>query len=255
MELIPWPEIEELPHTARYLREHEEMLRRRERGKMDTSKWYAFSRTQSLERLRACTDPDGVVYLDNVDVNGIIPNDEGPSLGVLSVLLNSRLLDFLFRLQTVPFRGDYLSANKQFIAPLPIKVPDEHEADLERLGRAVHEIAVQLGTEQKSFLDWLSDQIGANPRSLPGKTRLAAYDENSAGDLIALLRRSARSLTIDPSTRAFRDRFTKEHAGSVEALLEQKGKLGRAEAEVDRLVYEIYGITRTDREFVEEAYA
>lgn len=105
---------------------------------MDHDGWYAYVYPKSLalndsvklgvprlcERLRTCADPDGRIYLDNVDVNGIIASECGPSVWELAVLLNSRLLDFLFKLQTVPFRGDYMSANKQFIAPLPIKVPD-----------------------------------------------------------------------------------------------------------------------------------
>ncbi|HRO24259.1 MAG TPA: EamA family transporter, partial [Promineifilum sp.] len=41
----------------------------------------------------------------------------------LAAILNSRLLDFVFRLHSVPFRGAYYSANKQFISPLPIRIP------------------------------------------------------------------------------------------------------------------------------------
>ncbi len=200
MELIPWTAIEGLPQTARYLCEHEETLRGRERGKMDHDDWYAYVYPKSLglndsvklgvprlcERLRASADPDGDIYLDNVDVNGVIASEQGPSVWELAVLMNSRLLDFLFKLQTVPFRGNYMSANKQFIAPLPIRVADDG-GDLKELGKQLHEIAVEIGTERKNFLDWLGDQVGADPRSLPGKTKLSVYDSHSTGELLAQL--------------------------------------------------------------------
>ena len=101
------------------------------------------------------------------------------------MLLNSRLLDYLFRLYSVPLANGHFAANKQFIAPLPIKVPDGD--DLEVLGRKLHEIAIQIGAERKSFLDWLGDRIGADPRSLPGKTKLSAYDSHSIGELLEQL--------------------------------------------------------------------
>ena len=36
-------------------------------------------------------------------------------------LLNSKLLDFYFRRHSVPFRGNYFSANRQYIENLPIR--------------------------------------------------------------------------------------------------------------------------------------
>jgi hypothetical protein len=130
MALLTSGELARLPLTAGYLAEHEGALRGREKGKMDHDGWYAFGRTQSLgahdrpklgvprlcDRLEAAVDPEGKVYLDNVDVNGILVAGDRTSVWTLGVLLNARLLDFLFRRFSVPFRGEYFSANKQFIA-------------------------------------------------------------------------------------------------------------------------------------------
>lgn len=268
MELIPWARIEELSHTARYMQEHEGRLRGRERGKMDHDDWYAYVYPKSLglndsiklgvprlcERLRASTDPDGEIYLDNVDVNGIIASEQGPSVWELGVLLNSRLLDFLFKLHTVPFRGDYMSANKQFIAPLPIKVPDGDGASMEQHGKKLHGMAVQIGVERNSFLDWLGDRVGADPRSLPGKTKIIAYDSFSIGELFEQLGKSAKRLRVDPSGRAFRDQLTREHAASVEKLQGFHHDLSSLEADADRLVYDLYAIPAADRGLVDAEY-
>jgi hypothetical protein len=221
MELIPWDRLEDLPKTAEYLREHEHALRSREGGKMDHERWYAYVYPKSLglndsvklgvprlcERLRSCADPEGRVYLDNVDVNGIIAREDGPSVWELVVLLNSQLLDFLFQLRTVPFRGNFMSANKQFIAPLPIKLSENGGDELQELGGSLHRLAAEIGAERKGFLDWLGDQVGADPRSLPGKTVFAAYDTVSARELLERLRSLFDTvIKVDPTGRAFRER-------------------------------------------------
>ncbi len=153
MRLLSPDELAERPLTESYLREHEEELRGRERGKMDRAGWYAFGRTQSLgvhdlpklgvaetvRRLEVAADPEGAAYFHNVRVNGILTRDEGPSVWVLTALLNARLLDYVFRRLSVPHAGGHYAANKQFIAPLPIRTPTAAEAaTLEELGRRLH---------------------------------------------------------------------------------------------------------------------
>lgn len=265
MELIPWSRVEELPHTARYLREHEETLRGREGGRMDHDQWYAFGRTQSLRlhdlpklgvaatvrHLEVAADLDGAIYFHNVRVNGILAAEGGPSLEALLVLLNSSLLDYVFRIYSVPLANGHFAANKQFIAPLPIKVPDSETGALDELGRSLLGVAVQIGGERKSFLDWLGDRVGADPRSLPGKTTLVAYDSHSTGELLVVLGRSAGRLSADPARRAFRDLLAQEQAASVEKLQALHRDLARLEADADRLVYDTYEITAADRDLVE----
>lgn len=135
-ELIPAADFaSRYPLTWQYLQSHEEALRQREHGRMDHDQWYAFGRTQNLDkherpklgsarlasRLSFAADLDGSFYFDNVDVNGILLKDESPDGAYLMALLNSRLLDWRFKKSSVPFRGSFYSANKQFIAPLPIR--------------------------------------------------------------------------------------------------------------------------------------
>ena len=268
MQLLDWQTVETLPMTASYLRDHEEALRGRERGKMDHAGWYGYVYPKNLaahelpklgvprlcERLRASVDPNGGVYLDNVDVNGVLPSAEGPSIWELLVLFNSRLLDYLFKLQTVPFRGDYMSANKQFIAPLPIKLSDGDGSNAEGLGRNLHKVATELDSERNGFLDWLKDRIGADPRSLPGKTKLSVYDSHSTGELLDQLAKSAKRLTIDPHSRVFRDEFDREHSASVEKLRGFRRDLTDLEAKADELVYDVYGISRADRTLISDGY-
>ena len=269
MELMPWNAIEALPRTAAYLREHEPTLRSRERGKMDHDSWYAYTYPKSLglhdspklgvaatvRRMEVAGDLDGGVYFHNVRVNGIRESEDGPSLPALLAVLNTKLLDYIFRLHSVPFANGHFAANKQFIASLPIKVPDNGADDLEDLGRSLHGAAAEIGAERRKFLDWLMDQIGADPRDLPGQRTFLAYDSASIGELLDRLRRLFdRVIKVDPTGRAFRDRFDQEHSASVERLQTLRRDLADFEAEADRLVYDLYGITEADRELVNAAY-
>ncbi len=106
----------------------------------DDSAWYRFGRNQNLDKqhltkviaprlvshLACSVDEKGAFYLDNVDVGGILAA-EGQDPWFLAGILNSPVADFVFRRISKPFRGDYLSANKQFIAPLPIPTTDPEQ--------------------------------------------------------------------------------------------------------------------------------
>lgn len=135
--LIPAKTFEQsYPNAWNYLRSYEKELRGRENGKMDLDdKWWGYVYPKNLnkhkcskfivprivERLRFYFDRDGEFYLDNVDVGGLIAAQGINPLYLLGVL-NSPVTNFVFRRISKPFRGDYRSANKQFIAPLPIPV-------------------------------------------------------------------------------------------------------------------------------------
>ncbi|MFQ5852807.1 MAG: Eco57I restriction-modification methylase domain-containing protein [Candidatus Binatia bacterium] len=147
-ELIPADKfVKQYPLTWRYLKAHERELRAREDSKFDDKEWYRFGRHQSLDKhertkfgvprlvdhLKVMFDPSGEYYLDNVDVNGVLPRSI-PSFSphYLLGVLNSRLLNFLFKKCSVRFRGAFFSANKQFIDPLPVRRINFTTADKER---------------------------------------------------------------------------------------------------------------------------
>lgn len=69
--------------------------------------------------LFASYDPHGTLCIDNVDVGGVIVKQPWTLEYVLGIL-NSKACNFYWRKIAKPFRGDYRSANRQFIAPLPI---------------------------------------------------------------------------------------------------------------------------------------
>ncbi len=134
------------PLAWAYLCSYEDSLKTREksakpdpktgkRGPFDDNDWYRYGRSQNLGkqeiakvivprlvvRLKAVADDKGKFYCDNVDVGGVIPRDPD-DVWLLTGILNSPATNTMFSWLSKPFRGDYLSANKQFIAPLPVPI-------------------------------------------------------------------------------------------------------------------------------------
>jgi hypothetical protein len=207
------------------------------------------------DRLHSSVDPDGTVYLDNVDVNGILPREDGPSIWMLACLLNSKLIDYVFRLISVPFRGSFYSANKQFIGPLPICIADaDTEGSLEAVGHSLHDSTRELLDERHEFGSWLSDLIGVPVSSLAGRTKLERPDALTVAEIIDLLLTNRKQLSLDPGSRSFRDRLTEEHGSSVEKIAELIGTIRQRETAVDDAVFDLYEVTSSQRALVEAAY-
>jgi hypothetical protein len=93
-------------------------------------------------------DPDGTCFLDNVDVGGIIARDP-EDLPYLAAILNAPVANFVWQLISKPFQNNYRSANKQFIAPLPIPDADEREK------RVVSDLARRLQELHTRRRDWI----------------------------------------------------------------------------------------------------
>ncbi len=181
--LIPATQMaSDFPSAWAYLGEHEETLRAREGEKFDDEQWYQFGRSQNLARqnvqkiivprlvvsLACAVDSEGRYYLDNVDVGGV-EAARNVSPWFLAAAMNGIASDFVFRRISKPFRGGFRSANKQFIAPLPIpKAPPEDQIalaqDAERLQglygqrrQALADIAARMGSVRIRALpaEWL----------------------------------------------------------------------------------------------------
>jgi type I restriction-modification system DNA methylase subunit/predicted type IV restriction endonuclease len=126
------------PQTATYLLKNKKTLEARERGKFRGRDWYRFGRSQNLgiqekvklcvprlvESLYAAYDAEGNHFLDNVDVGGITLKAAYQQQGLVYLLglLNSKLLRWYFPFVSAPFRGGWLSANRQFLSQLPLRV-------------------------------------------------------------------------------------------------------------------------------------
>jgi hypothetical protein len=197
------------PQTAAYLLENKKRLEGREKGRMQGPGWHGYVYRKNMvrqslvklcvprlvEQLHAAYDRDGSHFLDNVDVGGV--RWKGPQAGqgleYLLALLNCRLMRWYFPQISAPFRGGWRSANRQFLALLPIRVIDRNRAK----EAAIHRQLVGLA--------------------------------DSVQTLHAELARATE-------------------AGATDAM---RRKIDVADAEIDRLVYDLYGLTGEEIAIVE----
>ncbi|HPZ09242.1 MAG TPA: Eco57I restriction-modification methylase domain-containing protein [Candidatus Eremiobacteraeota bacterium] len=135
--------LQNYPKTANYLLKNKQRLENREKGKFKDSQWYRFGRNQNIgiqmikklciprlvEYLYATYDTNGSFILDNVDVGGVIFTSDYKNHNLLYLLglVNSKLLRWYFPFVSAPFRGGWLSANRQFLSQVPIRIINFNE--------------------------------------------------------------------------------------------------------------------------------
>jgi type I restriction-modification system DNA methylase subunit len=118
---------EEFPLAYDYLKKVQTKLENRERGAFKDENWFRFGRTQNiskweqnklmvpymLNRLACSIDFSNNYYFVNVTTGGYgitLKNEDNYKIN--SLLLNSKLLDFYFKIVSSKFRGGYFGANK-----------------------------------------------------------------------------------------------------------------------------------------------
>lgn len=163
------------PKAWKYLKGFEKELRARDGGKNDNDeKWFGYIYPKNLDkqevpkllvprlvaRLVCSADERGRYYCDNVDVGGVVPR-RVDDLWLLAGLLNAPVTNTIFSWLSKPFRGDYKSANKQFIAPLPVpRASRADRAGLSALARGMQERR----TRQIELRSALAERLAATAR-------------------------------------------------------------------------------------------
>lgn len=162
------------PKAWAFFRSVETELRERENGKVDDdNKWWGWVYLKNIDKqhlpklmvaqtvpdMRVSPDAKGEYCLDNVRVNGIIPANQDDFYFLLGVL-NSHIVNWIFKRIAKPKEGGFFEANKQFIAPLPVpKAQPEQKADVGNRAKALQE----LHTKRRDKLKALEKRFDACP--------------------------------------------------------------------------------------------
>jgi N-6 DNA Methylase/TaqI-like C-terminal specificity domain len=195
--------------------------------------WYRFGRSQNIDKqnrsklvlprlvnhLVAAYDEFGNVCLDNVDVGGILIA-AGTDPWFLLGILNAPVADFIFRRVSKPFRGDYLSANRQFIKDLPIPNADASaQATVATLARDLQ----RLHTDRRQILADLGRRLDFATRARPPEWLFHGLPAAEDFALVAPTNLRAR----DRSTRAMalRDAEIARREAAVGAALRPGARL------------------------------
>jgi len=260
-------ELKKFKRCWAYLKKHEDRLRARESRKFDDDAWFRFGRHQNLDKherpklfvprlllhLFAGADPKGAVYLDNVDVGGVLLH-KGWNLFYVLAILNSKSCDFAWRATSKPFRGEYRSANKQFIAPLPIpNVKDQKPLSKiarELAGLHAKRLAIEAGVHRRFRTDLPPTQlIRLSPLPPTLSRRLIEFHDQPRNELFAEMEKLAGQ-KLGPATREKWDDYltkqTNEWAGIRRRIDDRMGEL-------NEVVYGLYGLSKDDVKRMEDS--
>jgi hypothetical protein len=256
---IPAEMAARFPNVWQYLLSHEAELRARENRKFDDTAWYRFGRNQNLDKQELpkllvprlvlnlfCTmDLRGEFFLDNVDVGGILAT-EVSALPYLAAILNSPVANFVWRRISKPFQNDYGSANKQFIAPLPIPnaTPEERQQVAE-FARRLQE----LHTHRRDLVDKLERRLQSAQTVVDEKTADWLWAEVGTvttwrASPLAPAGLSARELTAWAKARV--QARLDEHLAALDPLLRPSAPLA-VENDADEIRVQINGRTALSR--------
>ncbi len=250
-----------------YLRKNEKRLRGREDGKMNHDGWFGYVYPKNLDKqetpkllvprlllnLFASGDPKGVAYLDNVDVGGVLIQ-KGWNLHYLLALLNSRACNFAWRTTSKPFRGEYRSANKQFIAPLPIPNTKDQRplADLARKLAELHAKRLSASaTVHRRFVTDLPPAKMLKTSPLPPglSKKLQAFDESPTVHVFKEMEKLAER-RLKPDEKADWDDYLSKQ---VKRVSEVKRRIADLMGELNDRAYRLYGLTDDEIRIVEDA--
>ena len=247
-----------LPKAYDYLKRNETMLRARERGKMNIDgKWWGYNYPKNISiqhipklmvarlvsSLQVAIDDKGEFTLDNVDVNGVFPAKDVDPHYLLGIL-NSRACNFYFTKVSKPFRGETLSANKQFIAPLPVPVAAKKDQDtIAILTKEIIEINTRKWDVSSMARDLLISEYDIKMTS-----RFKNLDQLGWNVFMEEFEKQKIKLSLDQKEDL--QKWFRKKQSELVGLCQ---KIDSIDMEIDRLVYELYGLARADIETIEES--
>lgn len=140
-ELIPENELcEKYPNTYSYLLKMKPILDQRDKGKGNSVAWYAYGRTQGLNKygkkllFPTFSNHPNFIYIDDEDAlfcNGyaVFENEQFPLL-ILAKILNSSIMDYYISNTSYSIEGGYYCYQKKYIERFSIPEFSMEELDL-----------------------------------------------------------------------------------------------------------------------------
>ncbi len=200
-----------------------------------------------VEHLKCSLDSGGRFYLDNVDVGGVLTaSNVDPAY--LMAALNAPVCDFVFRTTSKPFQNDYRSANKQFIAPLPI--PNASAAVHTDIAAAARRLQ-QRWTYRRDLLRQAAERLAVLARA----RQPARWLWPDLPDLPQMIERAPKGLRLPGDRRDWAEEKLDElEASRLEALQAALDRGGRREVRFESGELRLYvsGAVVLDKIYLDE---
>ena len=191
--------------------------------------------------LKAAYDAGGSFIMDRIYY--LIPKDQNINLKLVTLLLNSKLLDFYYKSNfgTTHIGGGYLDLRGTQILELPLKLDsekkfNEKEELMFKLNKDLHE-------EINSFHTWLHRTFNIEKLS----KNLEKYYELTFEEFL----KEVKKKKVDIKPRKTQELLENEFNESLAVIKPLLHEIEVTDREIDEMVYDLYGLTLEERDIVE----
>ncbi|WP_286478519.1 Eco57I restriction-modification methylase domain-containing protein [Methanobacterium sp. CWC-01] len=244
----------EYPSLYQYFKKYEEKLNNRaDQGKywynLRDCAYYAEFEKEKIIWAEIAPKPRFTIDEDNLfceTASFIMKKPKYYDLKYLAALLNSNLLFWVFKQISPQIEGKRLRYKKQYVEQLPIypATPEEQQSLVE-LADVMLDLNKQLQDEVDGFLDWLKHTFGVEKLS----KKLEKYYELDLDTFLEELRKKK----VDVKTRRNYQTLKKEFEESLSAIVPLQQRIQSTDDEIDRMVYELYGLSDDEIKIIEDS--
>jgi hypothetical protein len=189
-------------------------------------------------------DNSGKIGINSVHCIQLIQNNNDNELKIILAQLNSKLLNWMFRIQNFHMVGKPLAEVKVvFVERLPFKETSSQEKkNIIRLVDEIIEAKKKLYQYSLNFLNLLNSKFEIEKLN----TKLQNWHELEFGYFLKELKKAKVQLSL--SEEAEWMHYFNEQKQQAQAL---KSEINRVDGEIDKMVYELYGLSEEEIKIVE----
>ncbi|MDX4059165.1 N-6 DNA methylase [Aliarcobacter skirrowii] len=250
---------ENFSNGYKYLKENEEFLRGREKGKMDKEGWFLYIYPKSLsefEQVKIITPEislganmsfdDGKFY-HNTKVYSFIKKVEiKEDYKFYLTILNSKIMWFFLKNTGYELRGGYFTFKTNFINPFPLPKLENLEQQEPFIQKAdlMLELNKKLQELKQNFINEL------NLEKVP--TKIQKFEELDFDDFVKEYAKAKKLKFADKlEERNFKNEWQRLFENDKKEVLEIQNQINITDKEIDQMVYKLYDLTQDEIKIVE----
>jgi type I restriction-modification system DNA methylase subunit len=248
---------ENFPNGYKYLKENEEFLRNREKGKMNKEGWFLYIYPKSLtefekEKIIVQELSHGSNFsFDNIGkaIMGqygiIIKNKFYKFKFELLAVLNSSLMWFFIKNTSSEFRGGYFAFQTKYIEPFPIPdLKELSESGISDFAKKLLELNSDLKSVKNSFLDEV--ELPKIPKKIQN------FEQLDLNEFIKELAKAKKLKFKDKlSERNFKNEWKSIFENDSKEVLKLQKQIFQIENEIDKTVFKLYDLNEDEILIVE----
>jgi hypothetical protein len=252
-------ELKKFPFVFDHLKFHQAELMNRGTFKRGDHPWWLLSTNPSLEYLSEFNKPK-LIYpsiasglFTVLDTEGYFANNkcfiitsEITNLKYLSLILSSKTLNFIFKFLGAPLQGKYFDLNKNYVRELPIYPANQDQQNpfIDKANEML-QYNKDLNFEISGFKNWLKRGYFIDKLS----KKLDKYYKLSFEEFLIELNKKK----VDTKQRKTQELLKNEFEESVYKINPLLQQIKETDIEIDKMVYDLYGLTPAEIKIIEES--